>query len=232
MPRWRPMVVLMIALFLVVVACGDDDAPESAKTSVDEGAPVDGAGDGGDAGAADDEDAGAEEDESPSGGAPDPEPPETVPDAEAEVPPAESGGDHDGMGDPLVLVADLTGGAVVPGPGDPAATGRLEIESDIDGDLCFDMRVQGLSDEVTQSDIHEGGAGESADPVISIGPPTAVDGDTDVWSDVCVGVDQAVFERMTNDPDGFYADIHTGELGSGAIRGQLEPATIFDLTLT
>lgn len=228
MPRSRPLIVLLTALFLVVAACGDDDGPDTAETPVDEGATGSGASGEDDVVEADDED----EDESPSGAAPPSVPPETAPDAEAEVPPAESGGEHDGMGDPIVFVADLIGGAVVPGPGHPEATGRLEIESDVDGNLCFDLRVQGLSSDVIHADIHEEAAGERADPVFAIGPPSSVDGDTDVWSDVCEDVDEALVERITHDPAGFSADVHTVDLGSGAIRGQLQLATIFDLTLS
>lgn len=156
----------------------------------------------------------------------------TVPDAEAEDPPADAGNEDDGLGDPVVFVAALSGETEVPGPGDPAATGRAEVESDVNGDLCFDMVAEGLDSDVTDSHIHEAAAGDSGGVVIPIGTPTSTDGDTATWTDVCISVDSALVDRINADPAAFYANIHTSNFGGGAIRGQLEQATIFDLTLS
>lgn len=145
--------------------------------------------------------------------------------------PPDAGSEDEGLGDPLVFVATLSGDTEVPGPGDVGAGGRVEIESDVAGKLCFDMVATGLDAAVTGSHIHEGPADASGDVVIDIGPPTSTDGDTDSWSDVCVAVADDVIERLNADPSGFYANIHTETYGAGAIRGQLEQATIFDLML-
>lgn len=144
----------------------------------------------------------------------------------------EDPGEADGMGDPLVFVADLTGDTEVPGPGDDAATGRVEIESAVSGEWCIDMEATGLSADVTDSHIHFGTAGSSGDVVIPIGRPTATDGDTDVWDDVCVEVDDELVAEILDAPQAFYANVHTAEFAGGAIRGQLEAATIFDLELS
>ncbi len=141
-------------------------------------------------------------------------------------------GEGDGLGDPLVFVADLDGDGEVPGPGDPAAAGRVEVESAVNGEWCFDMEATGLSADVTDAHIHFGPAGNSGDVVIPIGMPTSTDGDTDTWTDVCVAVADDLVAEVLDAPDAFYANIHTTDFGGGAIRGQLQPSTIFDLTLS
>jgi hypothetical protein len=229
--RLRLLLVPVSALVLLASACGDDgDEVVLDDTAITE-AVDDGFGTGPDEQSADDRGpddaaAGAGEDEQP------PETTATVPDAEAEPPPEGAGGEDEGMGDSLVLVAELSGEAEVPGPGDPAGTGRTEIETDVDGDLCFDMVATGLGSEVTDAHIHEGAAAVSGGVVIPIGPPTATEGDTDTWTDVCVDVDDAIVERITADPSAFYANVHTAQFGAGAIRGQLQQASIFDLELS
>ncbi len=144
----------------------------------------------------------------------------------------EDPGEGDGLGDPLVFVADLSGETEVPGPGDDGASGRVEIESAVSGEWCIDMEATGLSAEVTDSHIHFGTAGSSGDVVIPIGAPTALDGDTDVWDDVCVEVDDDLVAEILDAPQAFYANVHTADFAAGAIRGQLEAATIFDLELS
>ena len=147
-------------------------------------------------------------------------------------PPVDDPGEGDGLGDPLVFVADLTGDTEVPGPGDPDGAGRIEVESAVDGEWCIDMEATGLSADVTDSHIHFGPAGNSGDVVIPIGAPTSVDGSTDTWDDVCVTVEDSLVAEVLDAPQAFYANIHTADFAGGAIRGQLEASTIFDLTLS
>lgn len=211
MPRLLRLLAPAAGLVLLVAACGGDDdrdsTPTTSTTLVEDPASGD----------EPDEDAAAEE---------------TVPDAAAEDPPAESGGEDEGLRDPAVFVTELDGESVVPGPGDPAATGRMEAESDVDGRLCFDIVVEGLGSEITDAHIHVGAAGERGEVVIPIGPPTGRAGDAASWTGVCVGVDDEVFERMMAEPSRFYANLHSADLPDGAIRGQLELAIIFDRTLS
>ena len=209
----RRAVRTLVAVLTVValVACGDDDAdsadPTSTKppeTTSTEAEP------------ADDPTTTVSSDRADD---PDPDDPEDP-------------GEDDGLGDPLVFVADLSGETEVPGPGDDSASGRVEIESAVSGEWCIDMEATGLSAEVTDSHIHFGTAGSSGDVVIPIGAPTAVDGDTDVWDDVCVEVDDDLVAEILDAPQAFYANVHTADFAAGAIRGQLEAATIFDLELS
>lgn len=156
----------------------------------------------------------------------------TVVDATAEEPPAASGGQDEGLGDPVVFTADLVGDTEIPGPGSPKAAGRVEIESDVNGDLCFDMVVDDLDAVVVGAHIHQAPAGASGEVVIPIGDPTSTSDGAATWSDVCIDVDDALVQQMSQDPSAFYANVHTETYGDGAVRGQLQSATIFDLTLS
>ncbi len=156
----------------------------------------------------------------------------TATDDSAEDPPSGDPGEDDGLGDPLVFVADLTADTEVPGPGDDDGAGRIEIESAAVGEWCIDMEVAGLGADVTDSHIHFGPAGNSGDVVIPIGAPTASGGDTETWTDVCVTVADDLVAEIVDAPDAFYANVHTADFGGGAVRGQLESSTIFDLVLS
>lgn len=213
-PLIRTVAVLACLVFGVAACGGDDDDSTEATTTTDETTTT----------------TAAPEDED--------EPAETTtttaaPEIPAEDdPPVDDPGEGDGLGDPLVFVADLTGDTEVPGPGDPDGSGRIEIESAVNGEWCIDMVATGLSASVTDSHIHFGPAGNSGDVVIPIGEPTSSDGDTDTWDDVCVTVEDSLVAEILDAPEAFYANVHTGDYAGGAIRGQLEASTIFDLTLS
>ena len=147
------------------------------------------------------------------------------------VEPPDGAGEDEGLGDPLVLVADLTGQAEVPGPGDAGGAGRFELESAGGTTVCIDMVVTGLAAEVTDAHIHEDAAGASGGVVVPIGVPTSSAEGEDRWDDVCIEVDLAVLDRLATDPSGFYANVHSATFGAGAVRGQLALASIFDRTL-
>ncbi len=237
----RRALILLAPLVLLVAACGDDDDAGTTTTTVADG--DDTAGDDAEVGVddtlddeSDDSDPDADGEGEGEGDDADDEPvttDTTIPTEDPAVdPPDEGAGEDEGLGDPLVFAADLQGDTEVPGPGDPAATGRAEIESGVDGAWCFDMVATGLDSDVTDSHIHAGAAGESGPVVVGIGPPTESEGDTDRWVDVCIVVADDVQEQITSNPEAFYVNVHSATFGSGAIRGQLQTATIFDLTLS
>ena len=220
----RRSLALLVALScLLVGACGDDD-DTAADESVDPNAT---------ATVVEDDEEGADDD-APAGddyGGRDAST-TTVPDAAAEEPPADAGGEEEGLGDQQVYVADLSGDTEVPGPGDAGATGRAELEAGDDGEVCIDMVAEGLDSGVTAAHVHEGAAGASGGPVVTIGTPSSTEGATARWTDVCVPVDAEVRDRMAADPSAFYVNVHTSTFPDGAVRGQLQAATIFDLTLS
>ena len=212
MRRLRLAIVVTLALALVTPGCGGDEEPGEAVPTTDGATRAEA-------------DAEGEAERTTTTET-------TVPDAEAEEPPGESAGELDGRDEPPVWVADLSGDAEVPGPGDQVAVGRTEIETGGENELCIDMVADGLDGEVTDAHIHDGSAGTSGPPVIPIGSPTESAGERDTWTDICVEVDPALLDRMVAEPGAFYANVHTETFPAGAIRGQLVASTIFDLTLS
>lgn len=238
------LVAAFLGAALIVSGCsGDDDdgAVDPVDDAADDGSSgqdgsgdtggTDGDGSGGDGSGGDDSggDTG-ESDGSADGSATSTT--TTVPDADAEDPPGDDVPDDEGLGDPLVFIGTFSGAAEVPGPGDDGGDGRVEIESDVDENLCFDMVVTGLDADVTAAHVHDAPAGAAGGVVIDIGPPTEVDGDTDRWIDVCLATDDDVVTAMANDPDQFYVNVHTASFGDGAVRAQLQTGSIFDLELS
>lgn len=226
LPPMRRLLALLVPL-AVLAGCADDDAGDAidgATTTVVDDVAQDRP--------ADPTEDGEAESETAEGEATDATTETTVPaDAPAADAPESSVDETDGVDDPGVLVADLAGPAEVPGPGDDGAAGRFEAEL-VDGRLCIDMIAEDLDSGVSASHVHEGAAGAAGPPVVSIGPPTASDGPTDSWNDVCVDVERDLVERMATAPDQFYVNVHSSTFPDGAVRGQLALASIFDRTLS
>jgi len=224
----RRLLGTLLPLALLVAACGDDDDAAAPATTVAEPAGEDAADD--DAGGEDEqgEDEGEEDEE---GDAPEPSeaPGTTVPtDSPAGDGPGDAGEDE-GLGDAL-LVADLTPGAEVPGPGEAEGAGRFEAEL-VDGVLCVDMDVAGLTAEVTGAHIHDGAAGSAGPVLVDVGAPGEAIGGEARWRDACTDVSDDVIERLAGAPDQHYVNVHTAGFPDGAVRGQLAVASVFDRTL-
>lgn len=111
--------------------------------------------------------------------------------------------------------ADLSGGAEVPGPGDPDGTGRAEVTiiDDLDR-LCWDVTVANISPP-TAAHIHRGGVGVSGPPVV---PLEAPEGGS---AEGCTQVSDAILDEIEANPSGFYVNVHTADYPGGAVRGQL-----------
>lgn len=211
----RRLLLLLVPLALLAAGCGDDDAEGASDDTTTTAA--------GDA-AEEREEAGDDESADTAPDATDPT------DPPADEAPANSVDETDGIDDPGLLLADLDGAAEVPGPGDASGTGRFEAEL-VDGALCIDMVAEGLDSDVGAAHVHEGAAGAAGAPVLDIGPPTAAEGTTDSWVDVCVPADGALVERIATAPDQFYVNVHTSSFTDGAVRGQLVLGSIFDRRL-
>ncbi len=123
---------------------------------------------------------------------------------------------------PLVLgaetfSADLSGAAVVPGPGDDDATGFAVV--DISGtDVSYSIIASGL-DTITAAHIHTGAAGASGGVVVDL-EASFING-TATGS---VAADAATLSNIIDSPEGFYVQVHTEGFPNGAIRGQLAGA--------
>lgn len=147
----------------------------------------------------------------------DPTPTETEPttaddtETEAGLPP---GTDAD-----VVLVAELDGGAEVPGPGDPAGSGSFTggiVLNEASGELCYVLEVADLSSEVTAAHIHRGAEDEAGDIHVELTPP--IGGPVDE----CITLNATELVPLMDDPSQFYVNVHSQGHPDGAVRGQLE----------
>lgn len=104
------------------------------------------------------------------------------------------------------LYAKLTGGK---------GQGQITVVVDPPkGTACYIMNVAGL-DGITAAHIHTGGPGETGRPVITLDAPE------DGSSGGCAQVTPELSAALLGNPEGYYANVHTSALPSGAIRGQL-----------
>ena len=80
------------------------------------------------------------------------------------------------------------------------------------GTLCYYLETYGLED-VTAAHLHEGAKDANGPPVVTL--------EANADDEVCVEVDKALLERIVEEEDAFYVNVHTEALPEGAIRGQL-----------
>ncbi|MEP2236134.1 MAG: CHRD domain-containing protein [Alteripontixanthobacter sp.] len=111
--------------------------------------------------------------------------------------------------------ANLTGAQEV-GPGDPDGSGEAEISiSDEFGQVCWDLNNIRNIGPITAAHIHVGAAGTHGPPVFTLrranegGYKGCTDGSE--WTQ----------NRIEDNPEMFYVNVHTAEYPNGAIRGQL-----------
>ena len=111
--------------------------------------------------------------------------------------------------------ATLTG-AQQPGGGDREGAGRAEISiSDNFGQICYDLNdIRGIG-PITAAHIHRGAAGVNGPPVFTL--KRANEGGYKGCSDGA----EWTQDRIENNPEAFYVNVHTAEYPNGAIRGQL-----------
>jgi hypothetical protein len=125
------------------------------------------------------------------------------------------------LGDFDVLLAPLSGGAEVPGPGDQDAQATVELDraNRVDGMLCvtLDFDVP-LSDTPTAVHVHEGDPGAAGPIVLTIPAPPAGSG---IQESCFADLDNSVLNDIFSRPEDFYLNVHTGDFPDGAVRGQL-----------
>ena len=111
--------------------------------------------------------------------------------------------------------ATLTGAQEV-GSGDRDGAGRAEISiSDNFGQICYDLNdIRGIG-PITAAHIHRGAPGVNGPPVFTLKP--ANEGGYKGCSDGA----EWTQDRIENNPQAFYVNVHTAEYPNGAIRGQL-----------
>ena len=82
------------------------------------------------------------------------------------------------------------------------------------GTACYIMNVSGL-EGITVAHIHTGGPGETGRPVLTLDTPE------DGSSGGCAPVSAELSEALLDNPGGYYVNVHTRAVPTGAIRGQL-----------
>jgi CHRD domain len=115
-------------------------------------------------------------------------------------------------------IAQLSGAAERPGPGDPDGKGAASVSIDsVDAttsELCFDMSYSAISAPAA-AHIHRGAAGAAGPVVIDLGIPGAL------ASSGCVDVTAVLADEIIASPSSFYVNVHNADYLAGAIRGQL-----------
>lgn len=111
--------------------------------------------------------------------------------------------------------ASLTG-AQEPGGGDPDGAGKAEVSiSDNFGQICYDLNdIRGIG-PITAAHIHRGAPGVNGPVVFTLKPAN------EGGYKGCSGGAEWTQDRIENNPDAFYVNVHTAEYPNGAIRGQL-----------
>ncbi len=120
-----------------------------------------------------------------------------------------------------VLHSTMIGANEVPGPGDPNASGSTVVTlNSTTGQVCYVLKVSGLSAPITAGHIHVGGPGVAGPVVIPfplIGGPNTFAG--------CTTADKALIQSIIDNPGGYYTNVHNAPFPAGAMRGQLSSLT-------
>lgn len=113
-----------------------------------------------------------------------------------------------------MLMATLSGANEKPTPGDPKASGMAHVV--VDGSqVCYELMVQNLA-QPTMAHIHKGGPGEAGPVALALIPP-----DPAGHAKACVAADPALAKDLSDNPGGYYVNVHSAQYKAGAIRGQL-----------
>lgn len=116
-------------------------------------------------------------------------------------------------------LAELTGAAEVPGPGETEGGGfAVVIGSDDPAEICYFYEF-GLPEPLEAAHIHEG-APDEAGPIVHPLQLPRPEGSTEITA--CdQGVDEALVADIRDNPGDYYVNLHTATFPDGAIRGQL-----------
>ena len=126
---------------------------------------------------------------------------------------------HDGGGNAggRRLSATLTGAAEIPGPGDPDGSGTVTLKVRPDrNEVCFDIHVSGITLPAAAAHIHQAPVGVAGGIVVTLGTPDAAGNATG-----CVSASHDLLKTIKQNPSAYYVNVHTTDLPSGALRGQL-----------
>ena len=112
------------------------------------------------------------------------------------------------------LTATMTGAEEVPTAGDPDGKGTATFVLDTEKNtVCYEFTLENIG-QPTAAHIHTGAKGVAGPPIIDFKIKTN-------GNKGCVPADPTALKSITSNPAGHYANVHTGDYGNGAIRGQL-----------
>lgn len=116
-----------------------------------------------------------------------------------------------------LLKTSLTGGAEVPGPGDPDGSGTATIRLDQrQGKICFTVKVSAITLPAAAAHIHVGGSTVAGPVVVGLTAP-----DASGVSFGCVNASAELISAIRANPSNYYVNVHTSDYPAGAVRGQL-----------
>ena len=116
---------------------------------------------------------------------------------------------------PHTLTIALSGGAEVPGPGDPDGSGTAELKLNLEtGEVCYTITTKDIGPP-TAAHVHAGVAGKSGSPKITLNK--AEDG----TFRGCLNADKELLKDIKTNAGHYYLNVHNAEFPNGAVRGQL-----------
>lgn len=119
----------------------------------------------------------------------------------------------------IVLTANLTGAAEVPGPGDPDGSGHATITINYgQGTLCWEIKVSGITLPATAAHIHDAPAGVPGPVFVGLSAPGSKGA-----ASGCASVDRTKLKAIIDNPAAYYVNVHNADHPGGALRGQLTP---------
>lgn len=89
--------------------------------------------------------------------------------------------------------------------GDGTGSAELEINSD-ENQICYDISLEGV-ENVKAAHIHSGTEDEAGPVLVNLEYPE--------------GEDDGALEDISEEPAGFYVNVHSEQYPDGAVRGQL-----------
>jgi len=117
----------------------------------------------------------------------------------------------------IPLIAELSGKAEVPGPGDPDGSGEFTVWVDpAQSRACYVLGVAGIAPP-SAAHIHRGGPNEEGPHVFPLAKPD------NMKSEGCAPIEAALADAMIADPGQFYINVHNADYPKGAVRAQLKP---------
>jgi hypothetical protein len=116
-----------------------------------------------------------------------------------------------------LFVVNMTGAAERPNPADPSGTGTAGVLIHTDSArICYTIVVRNITLPTVGAHIHRGSADVAGPVVVPFQAPLASG-----TSSGCTTADATLAREITDNPAGFYVNVHTPQFPGGAVRGQL-----------